>query len=248
MNTTMQREISVNEIDTYHRDGVVLIKDMFDSEWIDVLKRGLTNNCENPTHRARTWDRDAEGRTMFWDSQAWQEVDEYQQFIFKSPAAEIAGKLLKARMPLVPVKKKNALAFVPGSHLNNEIFDQPNFGDLNPDGKTDVDQTNFSGIAEESIPDIDANPERYGVVSFDMEPGDCVAFNSRILHGGSGKLDGDTELKVFTSKWLGDDARIKFRECGMDPDHSAIMTEYGLKPGDRPGTKLYPKIWQQNKA
>jgi len=286
MNTEIRREISVNEIDTYHRDGVVLIKDMFDSEWIDVLKRGLTNNCENPTHRARTWDRDAEGRTMFWDSQAWQEVDEYQQFIFKSPAAEIAGKLLKATeinfffdavfvrspgtqfstpwhqdepywsiegydtctiwMPLVPVKKKNALAFVPGSHLNNEIFDQPNFGDLNPDGKTDVDQTNFSGIAEESIPDIDANPERYGVVSFDMEPGDCVAFNSRILHGGSGKLDGDTELKVFTSKWLGDDARIKFRECGMDPDHSAIMTEYGLKPGDRPGTKLYPKIWQRN--
>jgi len=288
MNTEIRREISVNEIDAYHRDGVVLIKDMFDSEWIDVLKRGLTNNCENPTHRARTWDRDAEGRTMFWDSQAWQEVDEYQQFIFKSPAAEIAGKLLKATeinfffdavfvrspgtqfstpwhqdepywsiegydtctiwMPLVPVKKKNALAFVPGSHLNNEIFDQPNFGDLNPDGKTDVDQTNFSGIAEESIPDIDANPERYGVVSFDMEPGDCVAFNSRILHGGSGKLDGDTELKVFTSKWLGDDARIKFRECGMDPDHSAIMTEYGLKPGDRPSTKLYPKIWQQNKV
>jgi len=282
MNTEIRREICVNEIDAYHRDGVVLIKDMFDSDWIDVLKRGLTNNCENPTHRARTWDRDAEGRTMFWDSQAWQEVDEYQQFIFKSPAAEIAGKLLKATeinfffdavfvrspgtqfstpwhqdepywsiegydtctiwMPLVP------LAFVPGSHLNNEIFDQPNFGDLNPDGKTDVDQTNFSGIAEESIPDIDANPERYGVVSFDMEPGDCVAFNSRILHGGSGKLDGDTELCVFTSKWLGDDARIKFRECGMDPDHSAIMTEYGLKPGDRPGTKLYPKIWQRNNA
>ena len=286
MNTELQRAISVDEIETYHRDGVVLIKGMFDSEWIDVLKQGLNANCENPTHRARTWDRDAEGRTMFWDSQAWQEVSEYQQFIFNSPAAELAGTLLKATeinfffdavfvrspgtqfstpwhqdepywsiegydtctiwMPLVPVKKKNALAFVPGSHLNNQIFDQPNFGDLNPDGKTDVDQTNFSGIAEESIPDIDANPERYGVVSWDMEPGDCVAFNSRILHGGSGQLDDDTELRVFTSKWLGDDARIKFRECGMDPDHSAIMTEYGLKPGDRPGTKLYPKIWQQD--
>jgi len=24
------------------------------------------------------------------------------------------------------------------------------------------------------------------------------------------------ELRVFTSRWLGDDARIKFRECGMD--------------------------------
>ena len=151
-------------------------------------------------------------------------------------------------MPLVPVKKENALAFVPGSHLNNQIFDQYNFGNLNPDGKTDVDQVNFSGIAEESIPDIDANPERYNVTSWDMQPGDCIAFNSRILHGGSGKLDENRDLKVFTSKWLGDDARIKFRECGMDPDHSAIMTEHGLKPGDRPGTDLYPMIWAHDSA
>lgn len=283
MASTLPREISTDEIEAYHRDGVVLIKDIFDASWIDVLTQGLQANCDNPTHRARTWDRDAEGRTMFWDSQAWQGIEQYKQFIFNSHAAELAGKLLKATeinfffdavfvrspgtqfstpwhqdepywsiegydtctiwMPLVPVKKKNALAFVPGSHLSDQIFNQYNFGDLNPDGKTDVDQVNFSGIAEDSIPDIDADPERYNVVSWDMQPGDCIAFNSRIMHGGSGKLDGDTELKVFTSKWLGDDARIKFRECGMDPDHSAVMTEVGLKPGDRPGTDLYPKIW-----
>ena len=103
----------------------------------------------------------------------------------------------------------------------------------------------FSGIAEQSIPDINANPERYGVVSWDMVPGDCVVFNSRILHGGSGKLDEDQELRVFTSKWMGDDVRIKFRECGMDPDHSDLMTQYGLKPRDRPGTELYPRVWKK---
>ena len=284
MNTQLPRDITPDEIENYHRDGVVLLKNMFDAQWIEVLNQGLIKNTENPTHRARTWDRDAEGRTMFWDSQAWQGVDEYQQFIFNSPAAQLAGKLLRATeinfffdavfvrspgtqfatpwhqdepywsiegydtctiwMPLVPVKKENALAYVPGSHLSDQVFDQYNFGDLNPDGKSEVDQVDFSGIAEAAIPDIDANRERFGVVSWDMEPGDCVAFNSRILHGGSGKLEKDRELRVFTSKWLGDDARIKFRECGMDPDHSAIMTEYGLKPGDRPGTDLYPKIWE----
>ena len=89
----------------------------------------------------------------------------------------------------MPVDKKSALAYVHGSHLSNRVFDQYNFGDLNPDGKTDVDQVDFSGIAEQSIPDINADPERYGVINWDMVPGDCVAFNSRILHGGSGKLD-----------------------------------------------------------
>ena len=84
---------------------------------------------------------------------------------------------------------------------------------------------------------------RDGVVSWGMQPGDCVVFNSRIMHGGPDKLDDNRELRVFTTRRLGDDARIKFRECGMDPDHSAIMTEHGRKPGDRPGTDLYPQIW-----
>ena len=286
MSTRSLRDVLSDEVEAYHRDGVVLLKGMFDSHWIEILKRGLASNCKSPTHRARTWDRDAEGRTMFWDSQAWQGIDEYQQFIFHSPAAEIAGKLLKSAeinfffdavfvrspgtqfstpwhqdepywsiegydtctlwMPLVPVKKQSSLAYVPGSHLSDQVFKQYNFGQLNPDEKMGVDQVNFSGVTEESIPDIDADRDKYGVVSWDMQPGDCVAFNSRIMHGGSGKLEEDQDLQVFTSKWLGDDARIKFRECGMDPDHSAIMTEYGLKPGDRPGSDLYPKIWTRS--
>ena len=220
---------------------------------------------------------------MFWDSQAWQGIEQYQRFIFESPTAQIAGELMGSKqinfffdavfvrsagsqfatpwhqdepfwsvegydtctiwMPLVEVKRENALAYVPGSHRSDSVFYQYNFGSLNPDGKAGVDQVDFAGIAEAEFPDIDADPEGFGVVSWDMQPGDCVAFNSRIIHGGSGKLEEDRELRVFTTKWLGDDARIKFRECGMDPDHSAVMTRQGLKPGDRPGTDLYPRVW-----
>ena len=287
MNKTPNRMISDSEIKTYHRDGVVFLPNMFDGEWIELLKRGLDTNCKNPTHRSRVWDRDEEGRTMFYDSQAWQGVSEYQQFIFDSPASQIAGELMGASqinfyfdavfvrspgsqfatpwhqdepywsvegydtctvwMPLVAVKKENALAYVPGSHRLDSVFYQYNFGDLNPDKLVDVDQVDFSKIAEMEFPDINSDPERFGVVSWDMQPGDCVAFNSRTMHGGSGRLDEDCELRVFTTKWLGDDVHIKFRDCGMDPDHSAIMTEYGLKSGDRPGTDLYPMVWSQPK-
>lgn len=286
MNSNELRPISADEISTFQREGVVMLPGLFDTDWIELLDKGLASNCAHPTHRARVWDRDAEGRTMFWDSQAWQSIDEYQQFVFSSPAAQIAGRLMQCAdvnfyfdavfvrspgnqfstpwhqdepywsvegydtctlwMPLVPVKQENALAYVPGSHRLDSVFYQYNFGELNPDNKATVDQVDFSGIAETELPDIDANPEKYGVVSWDMQPGDCVAFNSRILHGGSGKLEKNTDLRVFTSKWLGDDVRIKFRECGMDPDHSALMTEYGLKPGDRPGSDLYPRIWSKH--
>jgi ectoine hydroxylase-related dioxygenase (phytanoyl-CoA dioxygenase family) len=283
MNTDAPRAITSDEITTYHRDGVILLPALFDGGWIDLLNQGLTVNCEDPSNRSRVWDRDAAGRTMFYDSQAWQSIDEYRQFVFDSPAASIAAQLMGSNqinfyfdavfvrspgsqfatpwhqdepywsvegyntctlwMPLVPVKRENALAYVPGSHRLDPAFYQYNFGNLNPDGKSGIDQVDFSVVAESTFPDIDADPQSFGVVSWDMQPGDCVAFNSRIMHGGSGKLDEDRELRVFTTKWLGDDVHIKFRDCGMDPDHSAIMTEHGLKPGDRPGTDLYPRIW-----
>ena len=126
-----------------------------------------------PSNRSRVWDRDENGRTMFYDAQAWQNISEYQNFIFNSPAASIAGKLMNSSqinfyfdavfvrspgsqfatpwhqdepywsvdgyntctiwMPLVPVKKENALAFVPGSHRFDSTFYQFNFGSLNPD-------------------------------------------------------------------------------------------------------------------
>jgi hypothetical protein len=280
------RALSTDEIKTFQTDGVVMLPQLFNADWMQLLRDGLEENRQHPTQRARTWYRDEEGRTMFWDSQAWQGVPQYKQFVYDSPAAAIAGQLMQAKeinfffdavfvrdpgtpfetpwhqdepywsvegydtltiwMPLVPVKAKSALAFVPGSHRSDSVFYQYNFGSLNPDGKTDVDQSDFTNVGKVDIPDIDADPEAYNVTSWDMQPGDCVAFNSRIIHGGSGQLGKDEGLSVFTSKWVGDDARIKFRECGMDPDHTQVMVAAGLKEGDRLGTDLYPKIWTAN--
>ncbi len=280
------REITPDEIAAFDRDGVIVLRNMFGQPWIDLLTAGLERHRKSPTPRARIWDRDDAGRTMFWDSMAWHDVPEYQRFVHESSAAEIAGRLLGSSavhfyfdavfvrsagsqfetpwhqdepywsvsghdtctiwMPLVPVQAKNALAFVPGSHRTNTVFDQPDFGVLNPDDKPDVDRSDFSAIAEVDIPDIDADRAAHGVVSWDMKPGDCVVFNSRILHGGSGLLDETDGLSVFTSKWLGDDVRIAFRDEGMDPDFSEIMKSYGLDSGDRPGTDLLPLVWSSS--
>ena len=283
MNTGLLRTITPDEVETYHRDGVLLLPGMFDKDWIELLSKGLDANIEAPTRRSRIWYKDTSGRSMFYDHTAWQGIEEYRKFIFNSPAAQICGQLMRSTtinfffdsvfvrstgtqfetpwhqdepywsvegydacsiwMPLGPVKQKNALSFVPGSHRLKTVFKQYNFGDLNPVRKKNVDQVDFSDIAEQEFPDINADPKRFGVVSWDMQPGDCIAFNGRTMHGGSGKLDDDCELRVFTTKWVGDDVRIKFRDCGMDPDHSADMIEKDLKPGDRPGTNLYPRIW-----
>ena len=282
MNSELLRQISTEEIDIYHRDGVVPLRSMFDKDWIELLNKGLDINCESPTERSRIWDKDDAGHTMFYDTLAWREIEEYKKFIFNSPAAQICGQLMKTKavhyffdavfvrspgtkfetpwhqdepywsiegydactlwMPLVPVKQKNCLSFVPGSHLFKSVFNQKNFGELTGNPK---DQVDFSKVADQEFPNINANPEHFGVVNWELQPGDCIAFNGRTMHGGSGKLANDTNLKVFTTKWMGDDVRIKFRNYGMDPDFSSVMIKKGLKSGDRPSTDMYPLVWSK---
>ena len=41
MNTELLRPITSKEVDTYHRDGVLLLKNMFDKDWIKILSNGL---------------------------------------------------------------------------------------------------------------------------------------------------------------------------------------------------------------
>ena len=172
MNTDLLRTITPNEVETYHRDGVLKLPSMFDKDWIEILNKGLDANIETPTRRSRIWYKDTSGRSMFYDHTAWQGIEEYRKFIFSSPAAQICGQLMDSAtinfffdsvfvrstgtqfetpwhqdepywsvegydacslwMPLVPVKQKSSLSFVPGSHRLKTVFKQYNFGDLNP--------------------------------------------------------------------------------------------------------------------
>lgn len=147
-------------------------------------------------------------------------------------------------MPLVPVAAASCLETVRGSHRWDQKYRQTNFGDLTGDER---DQVVFPDIDDGLVdfPDIDGNRGNFDIASWDMEPGDVICFNARTIHGGSGNLPEGSELKVFNTKWAGDDARVIFRETGMDPDHRGAMTEVGLKPGDQLGTDLYPEVWRR---
>ena len=144
--------------------------------------------------------------------------------------------------PLVPVEKKSALEFVAGSHRWGVKYQQTNFGALVDDERDYVSYENTDAVP---FPDIEGNRDDYEILSWDMEPGDIAVFNARMIHGGSGNLAAERELKVFNTQWLGDDVRVRFKPEGMDPDHTAVMTEAGLSDGDPIGTDLYPELWRR---
>ena len=272
--------ITQAQTEAFNRDGVVFLQNVFEPHWVDTLLQGIAQNIKSPSERGRIWDKDDQGRSCFYDSQVWRDIDGYKDFALNSPSAEIAGRLLGSAsvnfffdaifvrtpgaqfrtpfhqdepywsvsgfdtcsiwMPLVPVEKKSALEFVRGSHKWPQKYRQENFGALTGDAR---DQVEFTDDGTVPFPDVEGNRDDFDILSWDMAPCDCVAFNARIIHGGSGNLSEGRELKVFNTQWLGDDVRVMFRPEGMDPDHSAVMTEHGLAPGDRVSGELYPQVW-----
>lgn len=280
----MSQRVSDIDIETYAADGVVCLRGVIDSSWITKLQTGLETNLESPTERSRTWDQTAQGSRTFYDSQAWQGIAEYRDFIEHSPMAELAGRVMaservnfffdaiftrtagtqfrtpfhqdepywsvsgfdcvSAWMPLTPVVSTSALEFVRGSHLWNQRYAQKNFGAMTGDARDQHVYDDASPLPP--FPDIEGNRNNYDIVNWDMEPGDVAMFNARTIHGGSGLLAPGRDLKVFNTKWLGDDVRVCFKPEGMDPDHSQVMTELGLVPGDRIGGDLYPELWHRS--
>ena len=51
-----------------------------------------TSSTRRP--RGRVWNRDEHGRVTFYDSQVWQEIPEYRDFVENSPMAELAGRVM----------------------------------------------------------------------------------------------------------------------------------------------------------
>lgn len=88
-NTRPLREITQDDIDTYKRDGVVCLRKVFDRDWIDSLEpiaRSVIIEKEDvgllPTIPGRYMAR---------------RIPEYRRFVFESPLAEAAGRVMESR-------------------------------------------------------------------------------------------------------------------------------------------------------
>jgi ectoine hydroxylase-related dioxygenase (phytanoyl-CoA dioxygenase family) len=120
-------------IETYRRDGVVLLRGVLDDEWLARLAEGVEHNRAHPSPWAH-WYTDEHDAVGFWsDYVTWPEVDAYRQVAFESGLAEIAGELMASSTVRffhehVLVKEPGAVERTPWHH------DQPYYcvdGDQN---------------------------------------------------------------------------------------------------------------------
>ena len=88
------------------------------------------------------------------------------------------------------------------------------------------------------MPDPDAEPDRYNVLEWTMEPGDAVLFDFRTVHGARGNASRRSR-RALSLRWVGDDARYVERPGRTSPPYPG----HDMVSGQRLREDWFPVIW-----
>lgn len=140
-------------------------------------------------------------------------------------------KVCSVWLPLDPVPASVCPEFVAGSHRWGKLFAPRKF----------MDHRAYEGAvgAFVPVPDIDARRADYEILSWDLEPGDCIVFHMKTLHGAPGTAEHRFRRRAIATRWLGDDAVYALRPFETSPPFPNL----GLAPGSPIFHELFPVIF-----
>lgn len=129
---------------------------------------------------------------------------------------------------LEPVTEaEGSLRVVRGSHLG------PRYTPGMPPGR-EADAEEFEGG---EMPDFDAHPDRFQIVSYDMAPGDALIFHPLAAHGAYGSPL-SRPRRSFAVRFVGDDIRWIHRRCA----YHVWVRDLPLATGDRLIHERFPLL------
>ncbi|MGI9483423.1 MAG: phytanoyl-CoA dioxygenase family protein [Hyphomicrobiales bacterium] len=258
--------LSAGETRRYASDGVVFLEGVF-SDWVDLLRAGIEKLMADPSPRERSYTPDDGTARFFQDLVNWQRIPEFNDFVFNSPAAEIAAGLMGS--DTARFFHDHVLVKEPGTSIVTPWHqDQPYYctaGEKSASFWIPLDEVpqetalqcvagshlwgkihrpkRFDGSdlyesdTSEEMPDIDANKEDYNIVSWAMKPGDAVVFDFRIVHGAAANTGQLQRRRAFSARWVGDDAVFVDRKGRGSPPFNHLTLKTG-EPLDGPDFPL----------
>ena len=249
--------VSADIIDAYERDGAVCLRGAFDPAWLELLAEGVEENIRTPGPHAKHYTGEGEPGFFFGDYCNWQRIESYRRFALESPAADIAGTMMRSGKvnffhEHVLVKEPQTEDRTPWHH------DQPYWVvdgrqvcsiwlplDPVPESvcvefiagshlwgawytpKRFADHDDHPSNEGETITDIDADRSRYRVLKWALEPGDCLIFHALTVHGAPGNASATHRRRAVATRWTGDDARFVRRSGFMSPPFEEVELPAG---------------------
>lgn len=148
------------------------------------------------------------------------------------PYYNVDGRLnVSMWIPVDPVSRASTLEFVAGSHLGPWYM---------PRTFLDGEAKWFPEGTLAELPDVEADPERYRVLGWALEPGDAVCFHMLTLHAAGG-VDGPNRRRVLSIRFLGDDMVHAPRRWVTSPPFPGL--EDVLPAGAPMDHPLFPVLW-----
>ena len=259
------RQVTHEEVNEYQKNGVVKLSGAFEMDWINQLREVTETALNNPGPYAEEYAKG--GGRFFGDLDVAKRFPQFNDFIYNSGAADMMGSILKSRkinffydqllvkepgtgaptpwhqdmpywaisgnqiasiwLPMDIVDKEVSLKYVAGSHLW-EAYNPHNF----------IDDSAYEGTGLPELPDIDAAPDKYELLGWDMKPGDCLVFQGMIVHGAKGNTS-NNRRRAWATRWTGDDVRYNKRKGKV----AIPQEDPGLSHGDVLDSDAFPVIW-----
>jgi ectoine hydroxylase-related dioxygenase (phytanoyl-CoA dioxygenase family) len=94
--------VTEEQVSRYQRDGVVLLRNFFSSEWQESLAEGIEENLRAPSQRSTALvDDSASNAHFFFDARLLGEIGGYDRFMTNSPMAESMARLMSSSQAIL---------------------------------------------------------------------------------------------------------------------------------------------------
>ena len=152
------------------------------------------------------------------------------------PYFDLDGKWCVVWFGLEPVGPGEGVVFLSGSHRWNRLFMPESFAGTGPKGELIVPY--------EPTPDFTDALDRYEVLEFSLEPGDCLFFDSLTVHGAPDPRPPTRGVRRFTMRYADGTARYRRRGAWTKEMTDYLEAQFGLREGGPYACDLLPILWR----
>lgn len=256
-------KISPEQVEAFARDGVICVKNVLDDNWVERMRTAVDKNVLTAGPLEKKGVLRPEGRVEHTSS-LWLVDTDFRALAFESPLAALAAQVLKSEklnfltdgffvkqpkatsrvgwhndLPYWPIQgwqcckiwlaldkvnqENGRLEYIKSSHLWSKEF------------------------CEGSNPSWFMEPEPHEILSWDMEPGDCLVHHFLTIHHSVTNVSSKSRRAVVTN-WTGDDVTYYNRPnawpfINLDridlPEFNSFKTK---KDGEPIDCDIFPRI------
>ena len=269
MNRHPLTPVTREDIEAYRRDGVVCLRGVLDTEWVQRMQAATARVAEDP---GKYGNLGPSNGTMLSVCYLWRNDPDFRDFAFESPIGEAVGQVIGAEWIRLYhdhlfMKPPKSPAIMPW-HCDETAW--PVKGEMAPNIWTALSPVNAEngrieylagwhrhcvekGLtfgfrpdqADGLCPNFEAerdNPDfPFRFISYDMEPGDCVIFHPHTPHFSKGNNSESVARTGLAVRLFGNDVR-----WSNAPYKAGIPGVTEMPEGEQPDSDLLPIIWRRD--